>query len=92
MFTEHVSSVYYKHHIKHRTFFLTMQFLLMFDQFLMISLFSTTNMTSHWREQWGTGWGRQRHPGIWGTHSRSVFILLERFQEPLFQSLNDVPV
>ena len=26
MFTEHVSSVYYKHHIKHRTFFLMMQF------------------------------------------------------------------
>ena len=26
MFTEHVSSVYYKHHIKHRTFFLTMRF------------------------------------------------------------------
>ena len=26
MFTEHVSSVYYKHHIKHRTFFLTMQY------------------------------------------------------------------
>ena len=23
MFTEHVSSVYYKHHIKHRTFFLS---------------------------------------------------------------------
>ena len=35
MFTEYVSSVYYKHHIKHRTFFLNDAiFLLMFDQFL----------------------------------------------------------
>ena len=31
MFTEHVSSVYHKHH----AFFLTMRFLTMFDQFLM---------------------------------------------------------
>ena len=39
-----------------------------------ISFLSTTSTTSHWQEQWGTGWARQRHPGISGTLSRSVLV------------------
>ena len=43
--------------------------------FYFISIFSTISMTSHWREQWVTDWGRQRHLGIWETHSRYYFSL-----------------